>query len=188
MRRGLLLAPLAVGAALWWFYRDPARQAPEDRDLILSPADGQVVLVERTESPRWLDGPAWRIAIFLRLWDVHVQRAPIQGQVRLLEQQAGGHRPAFEATAATNAGHWLGIESAQGKALLLRTAGLVARRVTTSVQLGEHVRAGQRVGRILFGSRAELYLPATAEPLVRPGMVVRAGETVIARWSKWDAD
>ncbi len=180
------LAALALlGLGLAWFARDPARSAPPQPGLaalVLAPADGRVLLVEQAEAPCWMEGPAWRIAIFLSLWDVHVQRAPAAGRVAFCERQAGGYRPAMQAEAAANAGHWLGLETPHGRLLVLRTAGLAARRVTTTVSLGQELAAGQRIGRILLGSRTEVYLPLSARPGVQPGQHVRAGETPLARY------
>jgi phosphatidylserine decarboxylase len=181
---------LGVGAAslaalgLAYFLRDPERRPPNDPRAILAPADGQVLLVETAAAPAFLAGPAWRIVIFLSLWDVHVQRAPAAGRVALSQRQAGGFAPAFAAQAAHNAGHQLGLETAHGRVLVVRTSGLLARRVTTTVALGQHLRAGERIGRILLGSRAEVFVPVAAAVCVRPGQPVRAGETVLAAWDE----
>lgn len=175
-----LLGGAAAGASLW-FNRDPQRTPPDGPGLILAPADGQVLAVEPTDPPFLLSGAAWHIVIFLRPWDVHVQRAPVKGRVDFSRPQAGGHRPAFAQQAALNQGHWLGIDAGWGSVLLLRSAGIVARRITTRVTVGQEVDAGERIGRILLGSRAELFLPAAVQPLVSPGVLVRAGESVVAR-------
>jgi phosphatidylserine decarboxylase len=173
---------LALAGVLAWFLRDPERRTPADPRAILAPADGRVLLVERAAAPAFVVGPAWRVVIFLSLWDVHVQRAPAAGRVGLSERQAGGFAPAFATSAAHNRGHRLGLVTTRGQVLVLRTAGLLARRVTTTVALGQQVQAGERIGRILLGSRAELFLPLSAAVRVRPGDRARAGETVIAAW------
>ena len=178
---GTAAAALAV-AGLAYFMRDPERQPPDDPRAILAPADGRVLLVETAAAPALVAGPAWRIVIFLSLWDVHVQRAPCAGRVALSERQAGGFAPAYAARAAHNAGHRLGLETAGGPVLVVRTSGLVARRVTTTVSVGQPLRAGQRIGRILMGSRAEVFIGAGAAVRVQPGEQVRAGETVLATW------
>jgi phosphatidylserine decarboxylase len=191
---GWLVAGLAGSAALVlilagglaWFLRDPERQPPANPRAILAPADGQVLVVERATAPAFVAGPAWRIVTFLSIWDVHVQRAPGSGRVGLSESQVGGFAPAFAARAAKNHGHQLGLETPCGRVLVLRTAGLLARRVTTTVALGQQVQAGERIGRILLGSRVELFVPAKVVVGVRPGDRVRAGETVLANWD--DAD
>jgi phosphatidylserine decarboxylase len=175
-----LLGGAAAGASLW-FSRDPERTPPDGTGLILAPADGRVLSVEPVDPPFLLPGPAWRIVIFLRPWDVHVQRAPVKGRVDYSRARAGGHWPAFARQAGRNHGHWLGINAGWGSVLLLRSAGIVARRITTRVIVGQELDAGERIGRILLGSRAELYLPTAARPLIRPGDFVRAGESVVAR-------
>ena len=180
---GAAVAALGV-AGLAYFMRDPERQPPDDPRAILAPADGRVLLVEAAAAPAFVAGPAWRIVIFLSLWDVHVQRAPAAGRVALSERQAGGFAPAFAARAAHNAGHRLGLETAGGPVLVVRTSGLLARRVTTTVGLEQAVRAGQRIGRILLGSRAEVFIGAGAAVRVRPGARVRAGEPVLATWGE----
>jgi phosphatidylserine decarboxylase len=177
---------LIIAGGLAWFARDPERRTPADPSAIVAPADGRVLAVETAAAPGFMVGPAWRIVIFLSLWDVHVQRAPAAGRVALSERQVGGYVPAVEAGAAHNAGHRLGLETARGPVLVLRTAGLLARRVTTTVVLGQQVRAGERIGRILLGSRAELYIPLGAAVHAQAGDRVQAGETVLATWGKGD--
>lgn len=176
-------ASLAV-LGLAYFLRDPARRPPNDPRAILAPADGRVLLIAPAAAPEFVVGPAWRLMIFLSLWDVHVQRAPAAGRVALSQRQLGGFAPAFQARAAHNAGHRLGVETAYGRLLLVRTSGLVARRVTTTVAPGQALLAGERIGRILLGSRAELFIPSTAAVRIRPGQHVRAGETVLATWGE----
>ena len=163
----------AVAAGVAWFYRDPERQAPERPDLCLAPADGQVV--EVTEA-----GGRSEIAIFLSLWDVHVQRSPVAGTVVASRRVPGPRWPAMFHQAAANGGHELEIESEHGRVGVRRLAGLMAGRVTTRVSVGDRLAAGQRIGRIHLGSRAVLQLPAGFRVLVRPGDRVRAGETPVA--------
>lgn len=170
-------------AGWFWLQRDPTRTPPDDSEAILSPADGKVLLVEQAAMPVGVAMPAWRIAIYLSLLDVHVQRAPVAGRIFLSERRSGGYRPAYELQAANNAGHLLGIESAHGAVWVIRSAGIIARRVTTSVYESDQLAAGQRIGRILLGSRVELYLPTSIELCVKPGERVRAGESILARWS-----
>src|SRR5258707_20079 len=98
--------------------RDPPRRPPNHPRAILAPADGLVLLVETAAAPEFVAGLSWRIVIFLSLWDVHVQRAPAAGRVALSQRQAGGFAPAFEARAAHNAGHRLGLETAHGPLLV----------------------------------------------------------------------
>jgi phosphatidylserine decarboxylase len=178
----LLSFGVAVGAGLIWLQRDPTRHPPGDADAILAPADGKILLVQREIAPAWIDGGTWRIAIYLSLLDVHVQRAPAAGRVGLSERRGAGYRPAYDPQAASNVGHALGLESSHGRVLVIRSAGIIARRVTTSVQVGDRLAVGERIGRILLGSRTEIYLPGTVSVCVQPGDRVRAGETILARW------
>lgn len=175
----MALAALAAGWLV--FTRDPQRYPPGQPGL-LAPADGRVLLVERvTAAPAGLDGPAWRVVIFLALWDVHVQRAPEAGRVVLSRSQAGGHAPAMHTRAAGNAGHWLGLSTESGPVLVLRLAGLLARRITTTVSVEAQVARGERIGRIWLGSRTEVFFGHQWRPTVRAGQHVRAGESLIAQ-------
>jgi phosphatidylserine decarboxylase len=188
------LIPLVVAVSvillLWalvlFFNRNPDRLIPDDSQAILSPADGVVTLIEQVKHPHEHTHEVWRIVIFLSLWDVHVQRAPVAGRVCLSRVQAGGNLPALFSGAAHNAGHWLEIESPQGNILVLRSAGLIARRVITTVALDQTLAAGQQIGRILLGSRAEVFLPTDAALAVKQGNRVIAGETIIAKCSRHD--
>lgn len=184
-RRAGLALGLAAAAAGWlWLQRDPLRCSPDDPDAILSPADGKILLVEHGSSPGWVDEPAWRIVIFLSLLNVHVQRAPAAGRVGLSENRRGGYHPAFVPQASANASHTLGLENPRGRILVVRSAGIIARRVITNVHVGDELSAGQRIGRILLGSRTEVYLPGLAIVCARTGDNVRGGETILARWEE----
>jgi len=178
----LVLGSLTTTAIWLWLQRNPVRHPPDDTDAILAPADGKVLLVENGPSPGWVDGPAWRIAIYLSLLDVHVQRAPVAGRVGLSEKRRGSYRPAYALQAAANAGHALGIENQRGRILVIRSAGIVARRVTTCIREGDELAAGQRIGRIFLGSLTEIYLPGTVNICIQAGKRVRAGETILAHW------
>lgn len=183
--RGLSLLAFGSAAATagwFWLQRDPVRFPPDDADAILAPADGKVLLREYGPSPGWVKRPAWRIAIYLSLLDVHVQRAPTAGRVGLSERCLGGNHPAYEPQAIANAGHALGLESQRGRILVIRKAGIIARRVITTAHEGDELSAGERIGRILLGSRTEVYLPATVNVCVQKGDNVRAGETILAHW------
>jgi phosphatidylserine decarboxylase len=173
---------LLLASGLLFFNRDPQRTPPDDPAAILAPADGLVVAVEQIDAPRWMTGRVWRVAIFLGLMDVHVQRASVAGDITYSEWQAGGYHPALYEESLHNAGHWLGIESLRGRVLILRTAGLIARRVISSVAMGQTLLAGQRIGRILLGSRTEVYLPVEVQVIVKVDQQVKAGESIIARW------
>ena len=180
-----LLAGLLVVlfALLLYFFRDPRRIPPAGEGLFLAPADGRVVEVRRVCEPCFLGGEGLKIGIFMSLLDVHVNRAPLEGQVALVEHVPGQFLQAFRPEASeVNEHNLVGLESCYGRVLVKQVAGILARRVVCWVRPGQKLRAGDRLGVIKFGSRVELYLPLGAEPVVRVGDQARAGLTVIARW------
>ncbi len=187
-RNLLVFGSITTTAAAFWLQRDPVRHPPDDADAILAPADGKILLVARGPSPGWVAAPAWRIAIYLSLLDVHIQRAPVAGRVGFSEKRRGGYHPAYTAQAAANASHALGLDNQRGRILVIRSAGIVARRVRTCVREGDELAAGQRIGRILLGSRTEIYLPGTASICIQTGERTRAGETILARWKSQNGD
>jgi len=177
---GLLVVLFAL---LLYFFRDPRRISPAGEGLFLAPADGRVVEVQRVREPRFLGGEGLKIGIFMSLLDVHVNRAPLEGQVTLVEHVPGQFLQAFRPEASeVNEHNLVGLESRYGRVLVKQVAGILARRVVCWVRAGQKLRAGDRLGVIKFGSRVELYLPLGAEPVVRVGDQARAGVTVIARW------
>ncbi len=196
-----ILAPTAIAAALGllgfrktaaagalaaagvaYFFRDPERRPPSRRGLVVSPADGRVIVLKRTFEPRWLKGEAWQIGIFMSVLDVHVNRAPISGTLEAIEHRPGAFLRAYEAEAITrNERRYYYLLRADGKRLLMvQVAGALARRTVPFIAAGEAFTQGDRIGMIRFGSRVEVYLPLEAEPLVAPGHKVRAGETPLA--------
>ncbi len=179
--QGAALASLAAA----YFFRDPERQPPWAQAAVVSPADGEVIVVRQEPEPLWVGGPAWRIGIFMSIFDVHINRAPIAAQVMHIRHQPGEFVPANRADAlARNERRAYCLQREDGqRALVIQVAGLVARRTVPLVQPGETVTRGQRLGLIRFGSRVEVFLPAAARPLVAQGHRVRAGETPIAWWA-----
>ncbi len=170
-----------VGLAMAFFFRDPERQPPSLTEVAVSPADGEVVVVQEEDEPRWLEAPAWRIGIFMSVLDVHINRAPLDARVVALHHQPGEFLPAYHDEALQrNERCYYHLETPVGKVLLIQVAGILARRTVSFVQPGDEIQRGERLGLIRFGSRVELYLPRQAQPLVRPGHRVRAGETPIA--------
>ncbi len=173
-----------AGLAAAYFFRDPDRQPPWPQAAVVSPADGQVVLVRQEPEPLWVGGDAWRIGIFMSVFDVHINRAPLAARVVRIRHQPGEFLPAHRDDAlARNERRFYCLEREDGaRALVVQVAGLVARRTVPFVRPGEVVDRGQRLGLIRFGSRVEVFLPAVARPLVAQGHRVRAGETPIAWW------
>ena len=184
---GLVLGILA-------FFRDPRRVTPLGDNLVISPADGLVTLIKQMDPPRELviddgtgapglaSGPVTRISIFMSVFDVHINRAPIGGTVRRVVYIPGRFLNAdLDKASEENERQHILIERGDGTRIgFTQIAGLVARRIVPFVKPGDMLAAGQRVGLIRFGSRVDVYLPAGTEPKVLIGQKVIAGETVLA--------
>jgi phosphatidylserine decarboxylase len=168
-----------------YFFRDPARTAPPRPGLALAPADGRVVSVALAVPPAELDlgdTPRWRVAIFLSVIDVHVNRMPVSGTVTRIAYRHGKFLNASLDKASTdNERNALAIRLPDGRELaVVQIAGLIARRILCDAREGDAVVAGARFGIIRFGSRTDLYLPEGVRPLVVEGQTMIGGETVIA--------
>ena len=122
-------------------------------DLILAPADGRVMAIEQVDEPDFIQGRAWRISIFLSLFDVHVQRSPCAGVVQFLRYQSGDFVPAFLKEAQRNESNLIGLKTPHGQLAVKQIAGILARRIVCWAALGDELRSGQRLGLIKFGSR-----------------------------------
>lgn len=187
-----------IGGAVWWgltagllasvvafafFFRDPTRSVSAPPEAVLAPADGQVIEVTEASEEDWIRGPALKISIFLSLFDVHVNRYPVGGEVQYVRHRPGGFQPAWRAAAgAANERLSVGIRTPAGDRVLVRqVAGLVARRIVNPSREGDRVSAGDRMGIIRFGSRADLFLPPDARSDVAVGDRTAGGRTVVAR-------
>lgn len=183
--RKLAVAPLALTLGAAYFFRDPQRPLPDDSQLFYSAADGRVLRVEEIDEPRFIKGRALRIATFLSLFDVHVNRAATAGTVRYIEHVPGDFQAAWAEDADTaNERNYIGFDTPHGPVMIVQIAGLVARRIVCNVSSGAEVAAGERLGLIKFGSRTDVLVPAgTARPLVVAGMRVQAGITPMGVWN-----
>jgi len=189
---GLLVGFRVWPAALAWlpiavwvvaFFRDPARPGPRGDRLVIAPADGLVVSVREIHEPDFIGGTARRISIFMNVFDVHVNRYPVDGAVAFRRYVPGRFvNAAGEKASLENEQCSIGLETPRGRVLVRQIAGLVARRIVTDHQPGHAARQGERMGLIRFGSRVDVFLPAGAVPTVREGARTRAGQTVIAEW------
>lgn len=187
---GLIAAPLGwIGAILtaWcaYFFRDPPRVTPSRAGLVISPADGVVQSIGPAEPPPELElgeGRLTRISVFMNVFDVHINRAPVDGTVERIAYRPGKFLNAsLDKASEDNERLSLLIETAEGKSFgVVQIAGLVARRIIRWVEVGEALEAGQRFGMIRFGSRVDVYLPEGAVPLAVVGQRAVAGETVLA--------
>ena len=169
-----------LGLFVLYFFRDPDRVAPAAPDAVVSPADGHVV--EVLEEP--LDGTAGRrISIFLSVWDVHVNRAPVAGTIRRVDYQPGKFYAALRARASLeNEQNVIRVSTPRGDMVFKQIAGWIARRVLCWKAAGDAVQLGERVGMIRFGSRVDVWLPLAAEIVVKRGDRVTGGDTLLARW------
>ncbi len=185
-----LWAPLGwVGIALmvwvYYFFRDPKRTTPTREGLIVSPADGVISQIEPAVPPGGLgmeERPLTRVSVFMSVFDCHVNRAPVAGEVVAVAYRPGRFLNAsLDKASEENERNALAIRMADGRTLaVVQIAGLVARRIVCFVKQGQALQAGERFGLIRFGSRLDLYLPEGVAPLVCPGQTMVAGETVIA--------
>lgn len=167
-----------------YFFRDPAPQSPLGSNLVVAPGHGKVDLIDVTEEPQFMEGPCQRVSIFLSVFDVHVQNAPVAGVVKFYKYTEGKFLNAMKADSALhNENALIGFEASdpQGVKIGVRLiAGLIARRIIPWVSVGETVERGERISLIQFGSRVDLYLPKEAKVRVMLGQKVVGGRTVIA--------
>lgn len=189
----LILGIVLLAFRLWWaavlvvfglfvlyFFRDPERQVPGDPEAVVSPADGRVVeIVDEQNGPR----VGKRVSIFLSIFNVHVNRAPVAGRISRLEYKSGRFMAAWKGKASgENEQNLIAIQTPRGEMTFKQIAGWVARRIIFWKRQGDEVAAGERVGMIRFGSRVDVWLPEGAEILVQRGQKVAGGSTVIGRW------
>lgn len=166
-----------------FFFRDPERVFLPDESQLLSPADGVVMSVTEIDEDEYIHGKAWRVTIFLSLFNVHLNRVPISGTVIYHQYRPGQMLPAFKShVSELNERNTIGIDNGQIKILVHQLTGLVARRIVWWVRPGEVVKQGQRYGLIKFGSCTELIVPKDqVEILVRQGDKVVGSQTVLGR-------
>ncbi|MGQ3230249.1 MAG: phosphatidylserine decarboxylase [Blastomonas fulva] len=182
--------PMA-GITLWIlaFFRDPARVTPLDERLVVAPADGLCTMIELVPPPVELAGPEglgtdplYRVSIFMSVFDVHINRAPIGGTIRRIVYISGKFLNAdLDKASDENERQHIMIERSDGARIgFTQIAGLVARRIVPFIKEGDFVAVGQRVGLIRFGSRVDVYLPQATAPAVVKGQRIVAGETILA--------
>lgn len=179
----LWLLPALAAAPVAAFFRDPERDVPDDASAVVAAADGKVLSVQRLHDERFGDGEFLRIAVFLSVLDVHVNRAPVAGKVVDYFVADGGFAAAMKPDAEHNVAAYTTLETDHGTVVVAQRTGLIARRIVHRTPVGALLARGERFGLIRFGSRTDVYLPAdAAEPLVGPGDRVVGGSSVIARW------
>jgi len=166
-----LVMLLAVFVA--FFFRNPKREIPSDPRVIVSPADGRVVKVERV-------GKVTKLSIFLSIFDVHVNRSPMAGRIETIDYKRGKFRPAFNhAASVENERNIVMVAQGDIKLVFTQIAGIIARRIVCWKKVGDDVAKGEIIGLIRFGSRVDVLFPAGTEATVEPGMRVRGGSSAI---------
>ncbi len=164
-----------------YFFRNPKREIPDLQNIVLSPADGRVIHVGECEEDRFLKEKALKVSIFMSLFDVHLNRAPVSGKVLERNYLPGQFLVAsVEKSSLLNEQNAMILETEDRfKILLIQIAGLVARRIVCYAKAGDLLRKGEIFGLIRFGSRVDLYLPPEVKPIVRVGQHVKGGESII---------
>jgi len=183
-------APLGwvgLGLTIWcyYFFRDPVRSVPQDDNILVSPADGVVSLISEMVPPAELqlgDEPRIRVSVFMNVFNCHVNRAPIGGEVVNIKYHTGKFLNAsLDKASEHNERNSLTIEYAPNQKIgVVQIAGLVARRILCEVKEGKKLATGERFGLIRFGSRLDIYLPPQVQPMVHIGTTCTAGETLLA--------
>jgi phosphatidylserine decarboxylase len=176
----LLVVPLTI--YVFWFFRDPERVSPVDPNLVLAAADGRVADIVEIEEPEVLHARQKRVGIFLSVFDVHTNRAPVEGKIIYQKAHAGLCLDARHADCTTkNRALTWAFQNQRGIFVVRQLTGMIARRIVGWSKVGDELKRGERFGMIRFGSRTEVYFPLDAEVLVKVGDRVTGGNSVIAR-------
>ena len=172
---------LAITAFVLYFFRDPARISSDEKDVMVSPADGKVIIIDKVFDERFVKEHVYKVSIFMNVFNVHVNRIPFGGEVTHINykqgrfysadsERGGLHNEYCAVTMKTDTGHRMAV---------VQIAGLIARRIVCWARPGDRLQRGERYGLIRFGSRVDLYLPLQTQLEVKVGQKVRAGETIL---------
>ncbi len=181
-----LLTILGLGLLIFvlYFFRDPNREIPKQEEYILSPADGLITDITEVEEGLFIKDKVTLISIFMSPLDVHVNRSPIEGKVSFLEYKKGKFIPATKPEShIVNEKNYIGIENEKTKILVVQVAGIMARRIVHWLKIGQNVGKGDKIGMIKFSSGTQVYLPKNIEVTVKKGDKLKAGATIIGRYS-----
>lgn len=176
------ILPAVIACYCIYFFRNPNRTIPADENLIVSPADGTVQDVVELDSDDFVKGTCRKVIIFLSVFDVHVNRSPIAGEIKIQKYICGRFRPAYkDSVGFENERHLIGIENDKLRVTVTQVAGILARRIVSYVTLDDRLEKGELYGLIRFGSCTEIVMPANVDVLVKKGDKVRGGESIIGR-------
>ena len=173
--------------ALWvaYFFRDPERTGDRGASLIVSPADGKLIMITEVDEPTFIKGRAIRISIFMNVFNVHVNRYPVDGVVKYVHYNKGKFfNAAAEKSSLENEQMSVGIETGRHRVLVRQIAGLIARRIVTYSKAGEAVKQGDRMGIIRFGSRVDVFIPVESALRGKVGDITVAGVTILGELPK----
>lgn len=175
------IVALALTLFVLFFFRDPDRTVPQDKDAVVSPADGRVIVIKDIFEPDYLKQDVKQVSIFLSVFNVHVNRAPVSGVVEAVKYNPGKfHVASVDKASLDNEQTGMVIAGSGRRILVKQIAGLIARRIVCYAKPGDAVSAGERYGLIRFGSRVDLFLPKNAELKVKLGDRVKGARDVIA--------
>ena len=176
------IIPGVLAVFFIYFFRNPSRSMPYDPNILYSPADGTVMAVEDIFDDEYLNEPATKVTVFLSVFNVHVNRSPIDGEIKYQRYTCGKVFPAYKKSASfENERHAIGLDNGRMRILVTQVAGLLARRIVSWVTLGHQMKQGECYGMIKFGSSTELVVPKNVEITVKKGDTVVGGVTVMGR-------
>lgn len=176
------IIPGVLAVFFIYFFRNPSRSMPYDPNILYSPADGTVMAVEDIFDDEYLNEPATKVTVFLSVFNVHVNRSPIDGEIKYQRYTCGQFVPAYKKSASfENERHAIGLDNGRMRILVTQVAGLLARRIVSWVTLGHQMKQGECYGMIKFGSSTELVVPKNVEITVKKGDTVVGGITVMGR-------
>ena len=178
-----LIAFVLTVLTLWvaYFFRDPERTGERGETIVVSPADGKIVMITEVQEPNFIGGTAIRISVFMNVFNVHVNRYPVDGTVSYVHYNPGRFlNAATEKSSLENEQMSVGLDTPRGRILVRQIAGLIARRIVTYSKEGQEVKQGERMGIIRFGSRVDVFIPPGSNVRVKTGETSNAGVTVLA--------
>jgi len=169
--------------ALWvaYFFRDPERTGQRGPSLVVSPADGKLIMISEVDEPSFVQGRAIRLSIFMNVFNVHVNRYPVDGVVKHVHYNKGKFlNAASDKSSLENEQMSVGVDTGRYRILVRQIAGLIARRIVTYSKVGQQVKQGDRMGIIRFGSRVDVFIPVDSRILGKLGDVTTAGVSILA--------
>jgi len=179
----LTLLSWAFSLFVIYFFRDPNREVPPGESIVVSPADGKVIIIEEGQENEFFNGDVKKVSIFMSVFSVHVNRIPVSGKVTYFNYSKGKFLPAFKDDASyENEQTSILIEGNKIKVLFKQIAGIIARRIVCNIREGARVEQGERFGMIKFGSRVDMVLPASVNLKIKLDDNVQAGQTIIGTY------